>query len=240
MELQTFLRIFMVIWIMCGAAWVYGCDRECRERCDSLTFDLAFWTITSILLLLAFFIICGPVILRVLNMVLNRRNSERGNEDAEDEERAQRLHQRLAAELEAEAAEYAERDASASGRRAQRTGEDAAEEENEGVEDHAEVARSRESVLERLLARLLESENGDASQTVQRAAVVTEDRGEVENRGGEGGESPAGRGEPDAEDVAVGGAGDGDPAGSPTTAAAQRRHTSVSIPLQSSIGISEV
>jgi len=106
-ELQTFLRIFLAVWVMCGAAWVYGCDHECRARCDGATFDLAFWTITSLFLLVAFLIICGPVIVRILTILMRRRNRESAAAESLSAEEQERLdHIRLAAELEAEAEEF--------------------------------------------------------------------------------------------------------------------------------------
>eukprot|EP01147_Barroeca_monosierra_P005032 gene5032-123_t len=56
-EMQSLVQTFMAIWLICGAAWVYGCSQDCRSDCDGLVYGLAFWTIT-ITFSIIFMVIC--------------------------------------------------------------------------------------------------------------------------------------------------------------------------------------
>ena len=38
-----------VIWLLVGTWYVYGCS-GCKDNCNSIVYDFAFWSITAILI----------------------------------------------------------------------------------------------------------------------------------------------------------------------------------------------
>lgn len=65
--MTTVLAVFLISWLIRGSIWIYGSKKEIsfnpandKYYCNPICYNVAFWSITSIWSLIAFFI-CGIV-----------------------------------------------------------------------------------------------------------------------------------------------------------------------------------
>lgn len=92
MELQTLLRLFVVIWLFCGSAWVYGCDYTCQQGCDKLLYDFAFWIISSVFIAVLVLLVVLPCLVLYSRLLVARAQRSAGPEEpAAAQDQAQQL-----------------------------------------------------------------------------------------------------------------------------------------------------
>eukprot|EP00043_Microstomoeca_roanoka_P010377 m.98530 g.98530 ORF g.98530 m.98530 type:complete len:324 (-) comp14876_c0_seq2:478-1449(-) len=71
-EFQSLIQTFIAVWLIVGSAWVYGCSKNCRDNCGTLTYQLAFWTLTGVFVIVFVAICLLPVLATLWATIQNQ------------------------------------------------------------------------------------------------------------------------------------------------------------------------